>query len=192
MRWSLGGAGLREWHEPEPPRVEEVDPREPGPLAVGLEQLGGLPRLDAAAPQRGAQLDEPEVADEPALEPPQPLDADEADRPGPEPALALEAIGRGRCRQRTQPLEVEGAAEPDERRASPRAQPEPAELRGSEAREGRGSRRRVQERARKLRRRGADHVALDLAGAPRGDQLPGDRTQQRVRGRGEPQRPETA
>src|SRR5437764_7701995 len=155
----LCGSTFWERQEPEPPRVEEVDPREPGPLAVGLEELCCLPRLDAAAPERGAQLHEPEVADEPALEPPQPLDADEADRPGPEPALALEAIGRGRCRQRAQPLEVEGAAEPDERRASPRAQPEPAELRRSEAREGRGIRRRVQERARKPRRRGANHGA---------------------------------
>ena len=52
----------------QPARVagEQVDAREPGPFAVRLEQLVRLP-ASTAAPQRARQLDEAEVADEPAV-----------------------------------------------------------------------------------------------------------------------------
>src|SRR5436190_544972 len=95
MRRSLGGFALRYRHETEAESLQQVDAREAGPLAIRLEQLGGLPRLDPAAPQRRAELDEPEVAHQPALEAAEALETDDPDGPRPESALALEP-GRAR------------------------------------------------------------------------------------------------
>ena len=111
---------------------KQVHAREPGPLAVRLEQLGGLPALDPAAPELAQQLHEAEVADEPVLAPPEALEADDADRPRAEPALALEASDDGRGRQLVQPLEVDGAADAHERGAAARMQPERPQLRRRE------------------------------------------------------------
>src|SRR4029077_4526029 len=70
---------------------EEVDAREPRPLAVRLEQLRGLPCLDVRpAAQRAQELDEAEVADEAMLEAAQSFEADDGGRPRPEAALALD------------------------------------------------------------------------------------------------------
>src|SRR4051812_13315121 len=66
---------------------EQVDTREPGPFAIRLQQLGGLPTLDAPAAHRSQQLDQAQVALEASLEPAQALQADDADRPGSEAAL---------------------------------------------------------------------------------------------------------
>src|SRR5205085_2091594 len=93
---------------PEP--REEVDAREPGPLAVRLEQRRRLLGLDPTLFERTEQLDQPQVADEPALGPPEALEADDAHRPRPEPALTPEP-GRHRVHrhaERPQPLEPPG------------------------------------------------------------------------------------
>ena len=71
---------------------QQVHAREPGPLAVGLEQGVGLLGLDAPSPELRGELDEPEVAREPALVAAEALEADDAGRPRPEPALALEPL----------------------------------------------------------------------------------------------------
>ena len=102
---------------------QQVHAREPGPLAVGLEEGVRLLRLDAPPPERGGQLDEAEIAREPALVAAEPLEADDADRPGPEPALALEPPRDGVGRERLQRLEVgaSGRAGRATRRAARRA-----------------------------------------------------------------------
>ena len=106
---------------------EEVDAREAGPLAVWLEQDVGLLGLDPPAPERGGELDEAEIARQAALVPAEPFERDDADRPRAEAALALEAPRDDVGRQLLQPLEVEPAAEPDERGAAPRAEAEIAQ-----------------------------------------------------------------
>src|SRR5262245_61976010 len=123
---------------------QEVDARQPGPFLVRSEQRIGLLGLDPAPPERGGELDEPEVAREPALVAAEAVQADDADGPRPEAALAEQPGGDRLGRVRLQRLEVEAAAEADECRAAARAEAEPLELGGREAREvGRG-RRRVQ------------------------------------------------
>src|SRR5581483_2485446 len=126
----------------EPPRIarEQIDAREPGPLAVGREQLGSLPPVDPSAAHRAEELDEPEIPYQPSLEAPEALQADDADRPGPEPSLALEPLGDGVGRLLFQPLQLERAAEASEGRAAAGMQAEPPQLRGRERSEvgGRG------------------------------------------------------
>jgi hypothetical protein len=68
-----------------------VDAREPGPLAVRLENLPRLLRLDPAAALRRDELDQTEVADEAALEAAETVEADHPRGPGAEPALPLDA-----------------------------------------------------------------------------------------------------
>ena len=89
----------------------------PGPLAVRLEQLRRLPAFDLTAAQRAQKLDEPEVADEAVVVPAEPFEADDADRPRAEPALALEPLRDHRrrsmsCRRSSSTV----PAEADERR----------------------------------------------------------------------------
>ena len=141
---------------------QEVHAREPGPLAVGLEQDVRLLGLDVPSPERGGQLDEPEVAREPALVAAEALEADDAGRPGAEAALALEPPCRDVGRERLQRLEVAAAAEADERGAAARAEPELPELGGREAAEVGGGRRGV-EAAERARRR-ADRPCARSAG----------------------------
>src|SRR4051794_38026364 len=69
---------------------QQVDACEPGPFLVRGEQDVRLLRLDVPSPERRGELDEPEVAREPALIAAEPFEADDADRPRPEPALAQE------------------------------------------------------------------------------------------------------
>src|SRR5215212_8388403 len=139
---------------------QEVHARQPGPLAVRLEQLVRLLGLHPPSSQRRQQLHEAEVACEPALEPAEALEADEPDGPRPEPALAPEPPRDDVRRQRLQRLEVERAAQADEGGAAAGAEPEVAELGGREAPEVTRSRRRVQTVAR--RRRRADDAPLVL------------------------------
>ena len=76
------------------------------------------------------------------LEATEPFETDDARRPGTEPALALDPADDSIGRQVVEPLELEVAAEPDDRRAAPLVQPEPAQLErrnGSEC----GGRRRL-------------------------------------------------
>ena len=82
-------AGIRPWEH----AGEEVDARESRPLAVRLEQLGRLPPLDPAAAHRAQQLHEAEVALEAAVEAAESLEADDAERPRAETALAEEPVG---------------------------------------------------------------------------------------------------
>ena len=94
------------------------------------------------APERRGELRQTEVACEPVLVSAEPFDADDPDRPGPEPALTFEPCGDGGRRLLLQPLQIERAAEPDQARGATGAEPEPAELRGREAGQvGRGRRR---------------------------------------------------
>src|SRR5207244_10218191 len=94
---SLGCSRCGQRHETAAEAHEEVDAREAGPLLVRLEELGGLRALDpAAAAKRDDELDQAEIADEPALVAAEPFQADHADRPRPEAALAQEArLDRG-------------------------------------------------------------------------------------------------
>src|SRR5437588_6779744 len=103
----LRGVRLRERHEPAAETGQQVDAREAGPLAVRLEQLRRLPALDRAAAQRREQLDESEIANQPVLVTAEPLEADDARRPGPEAALALDSRHDGGGRRAAQPLEIE-------------------------------------------------------------------------------------
>src|SRR5437588_688185 len=86
----LRGVRLRERHEPAAETGQQVDAREAGPLAVRLEQLRRLPALDRAAAQRREQLDESEIANQPVLVTAEPLEADDARRPGPEERIVRE------------------------------------------------------------------------------------------------------
>src|SRR5205085_5862499 len=94
---SLGGSGCGQRHQPAAEAHQEVDAREPRPLLVRLDERRGLGGLDpAAAAERSDELDEAEVADEPALVAAKPFQADDTDRPRPEAALAQEAGPRRR------------------------------------------------------------------------------------------------
>src|SRR5919198_5985232 len=89
---SLGGALRRERHEAAAEAKQEVDAREPRPLLVGLEERRRLRPLDpaATAAERDDELHQAEVAHEPALVAAEPFEADDSDRPRPEPALPEE------------------------------------------------------------------------------------------------------
>ena len=78
------------------------------------------------------------------LEAAEPFEADDARRPGAEAALALDAANNDIRWLLVEPLELEAPTDPDERRAAPLVQPEPAQL---ERRDGseRGGRRRLAE-----------------------------------------------
>src|SRR5205814_9917670 len=54
-------------YEPGVVSRQQVDARETGPLAVRHEQLVGLLCLDAPSPERGCELDEPEIARQPGF-----------------------------------------------------------------------------------------------------------------------------
>src|SRR4051794_23495344 len=108
---------------------QEVYAREPRPFTVWREQLVALLGLDPPAPQCRRELREPEVAIEAELVPAEALDAHDPDRPGPEPALTGEARDDLGGRHRLQPLELQRAAEPDQRARAPGAEAEPGELR---------------------------------------------------------------
>src|SRR4051812_30167671 len=100
----------------QPARVarEQVHARDAGPLAVRLEQLGRLPALDLTAAQHAQELDESEVADEPVVHAAEPFEADDADRPRAEAALALEPLRDDSRRLTVQALELDRAAQADE------------------------------------------------------------------------------
>jgi hypothetical protein len=69
---------------------QQVHAGEAGPLAVRLEERVRLLGLDPASPELGGELHEAEVAREPALVAAEAFQADDADRPRPEPALSFE------------------------------------------------------------------------------------------------------
>ena len=96
-------------HETALEALEQEDAREPLPLPVRREQLRGLARLRPAAPERGQELDEREVVDEPGVVAAEALQRDDADRPRADTALAAESLEgvlagsgarRGRARAR--------------------------------------------------------------------------------------------
>src|SRR5439155_11610352 len=78
-------------HEPAREAPEQVQACEPGPLLVGLEQDVRLLGLDRPAPQRSRELHQPEVTREAEPVAAEPVEADDTDRPRPEPPLASEA-----------------------------------------------------------------------------------------------------
>src|SRR5512142_1911368 len=119
--WSSGGCGMRQGYETSPEPCQEVHAREAAPLAVGGEQLVGLLGLDPASPQGGGELCEAAVAVEAVLVAPEPLGADDAERPRAEPALAHEARDHLVGRVRLQAFEVQAPAEADERARAARA-----------------------------------------------------------------------
>ena len=145
---------------------QQVHARDPGPLAVGLEEGVGLLGLDAPAPELRRELDEPEVAREAPLVAAEPLEADDAGRPGPEAALALEPLRGDLGREPLQLLEVGAAAEPDERGAA--AGPEPEVGRARRARTARGRPRSARPwSSPSCARRGADRRVRSIARASR-------------------------
>src|SRR5919202_5015892 len=95
-----------QWHEPVLVAHRQVDAGQAGPLAVRLEQLRRLVRLDPTAAQVRHQLDQRQVADEPALVTPEPLQADDPGRPGPEPSLGHHPVGGRRRRELVEALEL--------------------------------------------------------------------------------------
>src|SRR6266550_260254 len=113
---------IRQDYEPGAVARQQVDTREARPLPVGREQRVGLLGLDPPAPERGGELDEAEVAREPVLVAAKALEADDPDRPGAEPAFALEPLCGRAGREPLELLELERAAEADER--GPPARPE--------------------------------------------------------------------
>src|SRR4051794_9827638 len=125
----LRGAPGGERQKPACVAGEHVHAREALPLPVGLEQLRGLPELDLAPAQLAQELDEAEIADEPVVVPAESLEADDADRPGPEAALPVEPGCDDRRRDLVQPLQLDRAAEADERGAAAGVQSGCAELR---------------------------------------------------------------
>ena len=178
---SLGGCSRQSGTRPLANACKQVDAREPRPLAVRLEQLRRLPALDPAAAQRREQLHEPEVGDEPAVVAAEPLEEDDADRPGaeararagaarPTPRSAARAAARARASGRAARAWRRGAS-PARAAAARRARPA-QRLRSpggacSFVPDSRGV-------------SGADHGALDRAGAARLDQLAADRAQERL------------
>src|SRR3954453_6197558 len=111
------GSG-RERDEAAREALQQIDARQPGPLAVGREQLVGLLRLDPPAAQRRQQLYEaegageaPGVGGEPPFAAAEPPERDDPDRPRADAALALQPRGDAVARHLLQPLEVDRAAE---------------------------------------------------------------------------------
>ncbi len=162
----------------------EVDAGEPLPLLVGRQQLGRLVSLDPAAPERRAQLDERQVADQASLRPPESLEADDADRPRPEPALPLEPAGDDVRGQELEALEVERPADPDQAGSPSGMQAFRPQSGGREPGQVCAGRRRVEAGGRGGR--GADDPSLDRPGPPRLDQLPAKRAEQRMSDGSEP------
>lgn len=169
--------------------------RETLPLGVGGEQLGGLPPLDRPSRQSGVELDQSEVADEPVVVPPEPLQRDHADRPRADTALRGEATEDRGGRVPAQALEVDGARKPDESRRAMLGQPDPPQLGRAEPRERiprhdllpHRPHHRALERARPLRldqlsaHRPHDRVRDGRqAEGPVADERPGRRTDQRI------------
>ncbi len=164
---------------------QQVDARQSCPLGVRLQQLGGLGSLDPASAERGAELHQPQVADEADLVAPEPLQRDDTDRPRPEAALALQPRRGGVDRHVAQPLGIERLQQPHERRAAPRVQAERAQLR-RRVHAQRLACRRLAQVVRAPRGRRADDRALELARVLRRDQLSAERAQQRARDSGRP------
>lgn len=164
----------------------QVDAREPLPLAVRLEQLGCLPAFDPPAPEAGADLDEGEVPDEAPLRPAEAFETDDPDRPRPEAALALEAVGDRRGRYVVEALEVELAANADQPRTAAGMEAVSPQLGGREAGQVGRVRRGLQAVAGGSGR--SDDASLDLVRAPRLDQLAAERAQERMRDGVEPHR----
>src|SRR5262245_30545818 len=165
----------------------EVEAREPGPLAVWLEQLRGLVPLDPAAAQARHQLDQRQVADEPAVIAPQPFETDDSRRPGPETPFALDERGDALGRHGAQTLEIARAADADERGGTPRVQPELTEPHRREPGKRRGGWRLAQRGAVDARTQRTHDLHLELARTAGLDQLSTERTQQRLRHGREPQ-----
>ena len=170
---------------------QEVHAREAGPLAVGREQLVGLVGLDPAPPQRGGELREAQVAVEAVLVAAEALEADDAERPGAEPALAGEpgddrGASGGASSSRGRSVRQSRTSAP------PRRAPRPSlpSSAGENACQLGGGRRGVQPA--ELGRRCAHDRPLDLPRPARLDQLAGDGAQQRLRDRAGAHRAEAA
>src|SRR5437763_6136318 len=187
---SGGDSGIGTGYETSGEAREEIHAGEPGPGAVRLEERVGLLGLDPAAPERGRQLDEPEVSPQAAVVAAEAFEAHDPDRPRTEPSLALEPGDDGTRRQLAEALEIERSAQPDQRRGAARTEPEPAQLRRREPTEL-GARRRCVQLA-KLRRGRPDHRSLDLPRVARLDQLAGDRAKQGLGDGAGSHRPEAA
>src|SRR5581483_5920854 len=163
---------------------EKVDARDTGELAVRLEQLRRLPALDRAPADRAQELDETEVADEAVIPAAEALEADDADRPRPEPPLPLEPSHDRVRRPALQSPDLNRAAEADECCGAARVETQLSQLR----------RRQRTEVARRwggvqaLGPAGADRAddrLLHSARALRLDQLPAEGAQKRLRNGGD-------
>ena len=83
-------------------------------------------RFHGPPPQGAQELDETQVAHQPVLEAPEPLEADDSRGPRPETALALDPADHRIGRQIVEPLELDAPAEPDEGCAPTLVESEPA------------------------------------------------------------------
>ena len=133
----------------------------PAHSPYGREQLVGLLGLDPSAAERRGELHEAEVAGEPALVAAEALEADDADRPRPEAALALEP--RARRHRSGGPSAPRGRSSGRARTSvAPRRAPRPARA-ARPSRSAPGRRRSARRGGRRGRRRGADDAPLVLA-----------------------------
>ena len=157
-------------HEPAAPAGHQIRAREPGPLAVRLEQFRRLVELDPAAAEGRAQLDEAEIADEPVPPAAEPLRARSTPSDQrPEAALAEQPRLDRLDRLGAQTFEIDRAADPDERRGAVGRQAEPAELRRRRARRSPRASARARRRRARSPARSRERAAPRSAGRrPRG------------------------
>ena len=83
---------------------QQVDARQTAPFAVWGEEGARVVHLGAPAVERRAELDEPQVAHEAAVEAPEPVQADHPRRPGPRPrsrSMRVTAASEGTARSRS-------------------------------------------------------------------------------------------
>src|SRR6185436_9940884 len=113
--------------EPAARARNQVDAREPGPLLVAGQDPRRVVGLDPAALDRGADLQETEVADDPAVVPTEALRPDDTHRIRADSPLALQPPCRRVRGKAPEPLGVECPADADERGRLPRRKPKAVE-----------------------------------------------------------------
>src|SRR6476620_9930953 len=136
-----GCRALGQRDQPARESTQQVDARQALPLFVRLEQSRRLVGFHPAPVKRLAELQQTQIADEPALVAAEPLQCDHSHRPRAEPPLPQETIGRCTDRRVTQALEIQRTAKANERRAATRVEAEPAKLCGRAGPEARARRR---------------------------------------------------
>lgn len=163
---------------------EEEDAGEALPLAVGSKELCCLGGVGPPSAQRGEQLPQPEVADEPDVVAAEPVERDDADAPRADPSDPGQPTLDDRRLHSAQRLEVDLPHEPSERGGARGSEAAGAEPCWGERGEG--------ALARGILSAGADDGPLDRARSARLDELPGDGAERGLRDRRRAERPQPA